>query len=83
MAYYNNPYSPLLIYFTQINGGGGRTWALVPLAMPVTVVIPGFVNEGLKRGSEAPERGDGYAPTVGVFPFIDPLLLTHFSDTVF
>ena len=27
--------------------------------MPVTVVMPGFVNEGLKRGSEATERGEG------------------------
>ena len=51
----NNPYSPLLIYFTQINGGGGH----VSLAMPVTVVMPGFVYEGLKRGSEATERGEG------------------------
>ena len=24
---YNNPYSPLLIYFTQINGGGGGGYA--------------------------------------------------------
>ena len=27
--------------------------------MPVTVVMPGFVNEGLKRGSEATEWGEG------------------------
>ena len=50
----------------------------MPLAMPVTVVMPGFVNEGLKRRSEATERGGGggYAgmgvgttppPTVGIF----------------
>ena len=74
---YTNPFSPLLINFTQINGGGGggRAWALVP--MPVTVVMPGFVNKGLKRRSEATERGGGgYAsmgggttppPTVGIF----------------
>ena len=29
--------------------------------MTVTVVMPVFVNEGLKRGSEATESGGGYA----------------------
>ena len=31
----------------------------MPLAMPVNVVMPGFVNEGLKRGSEATKPGGG------------------------
>ena len=53
------PYSPLLLknYFTLIKGAGA--WPLVPLAMPVTVVQPIFVNGGPKRGSEATERGEG------------------------
>ena len=37
----------------------------MPLAMPVTVVMPGFVNEGLKRGSEATERGEGMQVCLG------------------
>ena len=31
----------------------------MPLALPVTVVMPGFVNVGLKRGSEVTEPGGG------------------------
>ena len=47
-------YSPLLLknYFTPIKGGA---WPLVPLAIPVTVVQPGFVNE---LGAKARERSD-------------------------
>ena len=41
----------------QSMGGGARV--LVPLAMPVTVVHPRFVNRGPKRGSEVVERGEG------------------------
>ena len=45
---------------------------MCPLAMPVTVVQPGFVNGGPKRGSEATERGEGVGerfppPTAGDF----------------
>ena len=47
---YTNPLLPFLLknYFTPIKGAGA--WPLVPLAMPVTVVQPGFVNGGPKRG---------------------------------
>ena len=34
-------------------------WVLVPLSYAVTVVQPGFVNRGPKRGSEATKRGGG------------------------
>ena len=62
------PTNPLLSpsfenYFTPIKGAGA--WPFVPLAMPVTVVQPGFVNGGPKRGSEATERGEGVG---GGFP---------------
>ena len=58
---YTNPLLPLLkISFTPIKGEHGP---LCPLAMPVTVVQPGFVNGGggggAKRRSEATERGEG------------------------
>ena len=60
---YTNPLLHLLKkYFTPIKGaGGGGAWALVPLALaiPVTVLQPGFVNGVPKRGSEANERGEG------------------------
>ena len=54
---YTNPLLPAsfekLFYSNQ--GGGGV--APCALSMPVTVVQPGFVNGGPKRGSEATERG--------------------------
>ena len=50
-----------LFYSTQ--GGGGM--APCALSYPVTVVQPGFVNRGPKRGSEATERGEGVG---GGFP---------------
>ena len=53
----------------QTTGGGGKEWALVPLiglAMPVTVVQPGFVNRGpLKQRNEATERGKVFPPSHG------------------
>ena len=56
---YTSPLLPLLLknYFTPIKGAGA--WPFVPLAMPVTVVQPGFVNGGPKRGSDATEQGKG------------------------
>ena len=46
--------------------------SLCPLAMPVTVVQPGFVNRGPKRVSEATKRGEGVG---GGFP---PLTVGRF-----
>ena len=53
----------------SLGGGGGGDCPPVPpgstplplciSAIPVTVVQPGFVNGGPKRGSEATERGEG------------------------
>ena len=40
-------------------GGGGGHGPLCPLAMPMTVVQPGFVNGRPKRGSKSTERGGG------------------------
>ena len=89
---YTNPlYSPLLyflFYFTPIKGAGA--WPLVPLAMPVTVVQPGFVNVGPKRGSEATERGqgvvggmwEGESPSHGREIFQNLCLKTTFSCTL-
>ena len=61
---YTNPLlpPPLLLknYFTPIKGAAA--WPLVPLAMPVTVVQPGFVNGG---GGGGAKRGEGAIPTVG------------------
>ena len=63
------PYLPPLKFpLTPIKGAGHEP--LCPLAVPVTVVQPGFVNGGPKRGSEATERGEGVGggfppPTVG------------------
>ena len=64
---YTNPLLPSSFenYFTPIKGAGA--WPLVPLAIPVTVVQPGFVNRGPKRGSEATERGEGVG---GGFPLL-------------
>ena len=49
---------PYFSLFLILQSRGGA-WALVPLAMPVTMVQPGFVNLGPKRGSEEAERGKG------------------------
>ena len=56
--------------------------------MPVTVVQPGFVNRGPKRGSEATKRGEGVGggfppPTVGIFFVVEKLgMKTAFSCTL-
>ena len=44
-----------------MGGGGGERWGIVflDLAIPVTVMQPGFVDRGPKRWSEATERGGG------------------------
>ena len=78
------PYFPLLIFLPNEGRGHGP---LYPLAMPVPVVQPGFVNLGSKRGSEAAERGEGGVspPMIGrfvsklcevayIFFYTDPLL---------
>ena len=54
---YTNPLlSPSLKnYFTPIKGTG--TCPLVPLAMPVTVVQPGFVKGGQSEGAKRPSGG--------------------------
>ena len=71
---YTNPLlSPSLKnYFTPIKGTG--TCPLVPLAMPVTVVQPGFVNGGLWEGGFPP-------PTVGR-KFENSCMKTAFSCTL-
>ena len=59
---YTNPLLPLFKnYFTPINGeeGHGR---LCPLAMPVTVVQPGFVNGGTSVASFLVWGGGGARP---------------------
>ena len=54
--------------------------------MPVTVVQPGFVNGGPKRGSEATERGEGvgggFPPSHGREIFQNLCLKTAFSCTL-
>ena len=58
MAYiYQSPTSPF--YFVLLHSRGGGHGPLSPLAMPVPVVQPGFINLGSKRGSKATERGEG------------------------
>ena len=57
----------------------------MPLAMPVTVVQPGFVNGGPKRGSKATERGrvwEGVSPSHGREIFQNLCLKTAFSCTL-
>ena len=66
------------MYFIPINGVGGGARVLVPLAMPVTVVHPRFVNRGPKRGSEAAERGEGVGSRYRDF-FIYLCMKTAFS----
>ena len=68
-------YHPLLLknYFTPIKGA--EACPLVPLAMPVTVVQPRFVNGGPKGGGEATERGEGVI-------FQNVCLKTEFSGTL-
>ena len=58
MAYTNPLLPPVLNLFYSNQPGGGGAWTLEILAMPVTVVQPGFVNGGPKRGSETTERGE-------------------------
>ena len=55
----HQPLPPLLNFFPPppINGGMG--------ACAVTVMQPGFVNRGPKRGSEATKRGGGGGGGVG------------------
>ena len=53
------PYSPLLIFFNQINGGEGA-WALVPLALPVTVVQPSGVPEHFEFWRGKTSKGAHY-----------------------
>ena len=54
------PYSILcsFLLFQSIAGGGGG-WALLPLAMQVTVVQPRFANRGPKREAKRPSGGGG------------------------
>ena len=59
---YTNPLRPPFILKNYFDSNQGGPWPLVPLAMPVTVVQPGFVNGGPKRGSEATESGGGGIP---------------------
>ena len=59
------PYSPFFWKIILLQprgrvGGGGGTWPLVPLAMPVTVVQPGFVNgERGGGGGQSDRAGEG------------------------
>ena len=63
---YTNPLLPpsfeKLFYSNQ---GGAGAWPFVPLAMPVTVVQPGFVNGGPKRLEQSDRAGEGVG---GGFP---------------
>ena len=80
------PYSPLLLknYFTPIKGAGA--WPLVPLAMPVTVVQPGFVNGGAKARERSDRAwggcGRGFPPPTGSEIFQNLCLKTAFSCTL-
>ena len=70
---------------TPIKGTGHGP--LCPLAMPVPVVQPaGFVNGRPKRGSEAPERGEGvgggYPSSHGREIFENLCMKTAFSRTL-
>ena len=56
------PYSPTPPFFWKIillQSRGAGAWPLVPLAMPVMVVQPGFVNGGQERGSDGAGEGVG------------------------
>ena len=56
--------------------GHGRLCPVVPLSYAsVTVVQPGFVNGGPKRGIEATERGGGGGCGMGVSPLNDGEIL--------
>ena len=66
------PFPPLLFYlvYSQINGGGGGgPFVHVPLcilAIPVTVVQPGFVIGGQSEGAKRPSgAGCGKPPSYG------------------
>ena len=60
---YQSPIPPFYIFFTPIMGEHGP---LCPLAIPVTVVQPGFVNGGPKRGSGGGcWKGGGVSPSHG------------------
>ena len=75
------PYSPFnCFYFTSVKGEHGP---LCPLAIPVTVVQPGFVNGGPKRGSEVTERGEGVGGGFTVGRFLEnSCMKTTFSCTL-
>ena len=60
---YQSPTPPFFWKIILLQSRGAGAWPFVPLAMPVTVVQPGFVNGGPKRGC-----GRGFPPpTVGRF----------------
>ena len=71
---YTNPLLPPLTFFFSNQWGA---WALVPLAMPVTGVQPGFVNGGgAKRGSEATECVGG-----AIGRFVETCMKTSMKTT--
>ena len=82
---YQSPTPPFFWKIILLHSRGAGAWPLVPLAMPVTVVQPGFVNGRPKRGSEATERGrvwEGVSPSHGREIFPNLCLKTAFSCTL-
>ena len=87
-------YQPLLpflkfLFYSDQRGGGGGHGPMSPLAQPVTMVQPGFINGGPKRGSEATERGKGVGGGGGGVPpslsremFENSCMKTLFSCTL-
>ena len=75
---------PLLkISFTPIKGEHGPLCILAYLAIPVTVVQPGFVIGGQSEGAKRPSGGrvtvgGGFPPSVGRFFFENLCMKTKF-----
>ena len=79
-------YSPFLIFILLQSRGRGHG-PLCPSAVPVTVVQPGIVNGGQRKGAKRPSGGGGGGgkgvppPTVGRF-YENSCMKTAFSCTL-
>ena len=77
---YQNPYSFFFIFIYQSIGGGGMAGPFCPLAMPETVLQPGFVNGGQREWAKRPfysGRGCGF-PSHGREIFENSCMKTAF-----